>query len=105
VTVTVRVAVPLRPSTVLTVIVRVAPLPVKPTLPVGTSAELDEAALSVSSAAELSTSSTVRLTVPEWSSLPHIPPAATLTVGVSLTAVTRIVTVAGLEVSVPSLAR
>ena len=52
-TVTVRVAVPLRPSTVLTVIVRAAPLPAKFTLPVGTSARLDEVALSVSSAAGL----------------------------------------------------
>ena len=56
-------------------------------------------------AAELSTSATVRLTVPEWSSLPHVPPAATFTVGASLRAVTVIVTVAGLDSRLPSLAR
>src|SRR6266545_3725604 len=41
-TVTVRIAVPLRPSTVLTVIVRAVPLPPKTTLPLGTSAGLEE---------------------------------------------------------------
>ena len=68
-TVTVRVAVPLRPSTALTVIVRAVPLPAKPMLPVGTSVGLeDERTLSVSSAIGLSISATVRLIVPEWSS-------------------------------------
>ena len=84
---------------------RLAPLPAKTTLPFGTSAGLEEAALSVSAAAALSTSPTVRLIVPERSSVPHVPPAATVTVGASLTAVTVIVTVARFEVRVPSLAR
>jgi hypothetical protein len=64
-TVTVRIAVLLRPSTAFTVIMRVAPLPAKPTLPVGTSAGLDDATLSISTPARLSTSATTRLTVPE----------------------------------------
>jgi hypothetical protein len=42
--------------------------------------------------------------VPEWSSLPQIPPTATVTVGESLTAVTVRVTVAGPDRRVPSLA-
>jgi hypothetical protein len=66
---------------VLTVSVRVPPLPAKTTLLVGTSAELEVAALSLSVAAAFSTSPTVRLIVPEWSSLPHVPAAATVTVG------------------------
>jgi hypothetical protein len=103
--VTVRIAVPLRPSTALTVIFQAAPLPAKRTLPVGTSTGLDEAALSVSVAAAFSTSPTVRLIVPEWSSLPHVPPAATVTVGASLAAVTVMVTVARFEARLPSLAR
>jgi hypothetical protein len=45
------------------------------------------------------------LIVPERSLVPHLPPAATVTVGASLTAVTVIVTVARFEVRVPSLAR
>ena len=98
-------AVPLRPSTVLMVIVRAAPLPATKTLPVGASAELDEATLSVSVVAAFSTSPRVRLIVPEWSSLPHVPPAATVTVGGSLAAVTVMVTVAGFEARLPSLAR
>ena len=108
-TVMVRVAVPLRPSTVLTVIVRAAP-PAPPapkmTLPGGTSSELNDPTLSVSPVASLSTSATVRLIVPEWSSLPQVAPGATVpgatvTVGASLTAVTVIVTVARLGVAVP----
>ena len=43
--------------------------------------------------------------MPERSSVPQVPPAATVTVGASLTAVTVIVTVARFEVAVPSLAR
>jgi hypothetical protein len=107
VTLTVTIAVPLRPSTVLTVIVREAPLPAKFTLLIDTSggSGLDKVALSVSLAAELSTSPTVRLTVPEWSSLPQVPPAATLTVGESLRAVTVRVTSAESEARLPSLAR
>jgi hypothetical protein len=104
-TVTVRTAVPLRPSTAFTVIVRAARLPANTTLPVGTSNGLEDATLSVSTPAGLSTSATARLTVPEWSLVPHVPPAATVTVGVSLTAVTVSVTVARFEVRVPSLAR
>ena len=64
----------------------------------------DEVALSVTLAAELSTSATVRLTVPDWSSFPHVPPASTLTVGVSLRAVTVRVTVTESELWLPSLA-
>jgi hypothetical protein len=66
---------------------------------------LEEEALSVSAVAALSTSPTVRLIVPEWSSVPHVPPAVTVTAGASLTALTVMVTVARLEVRAPSLAR
>jgi hypothetical protein len=106
VTLTVTIAVPLRPSTVLTVIVREAPLPAKFTLLIDTSggSGLDKVALSVSLAAK-STSPTVRLTVPEWSSLPQVPPAATFTVGESLRAVTVRLTSAESEARLPSLAR
>jgi hypothetical protein len=103
--VTFSIAVPLRPSRALTVIVQPATTPAKTTSPVGTSAKLDDAALSDSCAAGLSTSARVRLTVPEWSSLPQVPPAATVTVGWSLTAVTVSVTVTGFELRLPSLAR
>ena len=60
-------------------------------------------ALSVSADAGLSTSPTVRVTVPDRSLVPHVPLVATVTVGASLVAVTVSVTVARLEV--PSLAR
>jgi len=95
--------VPVRPATVVAVMVRVEPLPPKTTLPLGTSVVLEEVALSVS--VSLSTSATVRLIVPERSLLPHVPPGATANVGASLTGVTVIVTVAGSEVRLPSLAR
>ncbi len=99
----VTIAMPVRPATVLAVTVRAAPLPAKAMLAVGSSVELEEVALSVSVA--LSTSPTVSLIVPERSSVPQVPPAATVTVGVSLTGVTLSVTVATGEVSAPSLAR
>ena len=82
---------------------RAVEVPLK--LPLGTSAGLEEAIPSVSPAAWLSTSATVRLTVPEWSLLPQVPRVATVTVGASLTALTVSVTVARFEVRVPSLAR
>jgi hypothetical protein len=68
-------------------------------------AGLDDATLSISTPARLSTSATTRLTVPEWSLVPQVPPAATVTAGASLTALTVSVTVARPEVAVPSLAR
>jgi len=104
-TVMVTTAVPVRPATALAATVRAAPLPAKAMLPFGTSVLLPEEALSISAVAALSTSPTVRLIVPEWSSVPHVPPAATVTAGGSLTVLTVMVTVARLEVRVPSLAR
>jgi hypothetical protein len=87
-TVTVTIAEPVRPAIALAVNVRVASLPVKMRLRPGTSAWLEESALRVSAVAALSISARVRFIVPERSSLPHVPPAATATVGLSLTGVT-----------------
>ena len=104
-TLTIRTAVPVRPATAVAVSVRLAPLPPKTTLLLGTSVGLDvEATVSVSAVAGLSMSPTVRLILPERSLVPHAPPAATVTVGASLTAVTVIVTVAVFDCRVPSLA-
>src|SRR6266540_5841687 len=83
-----RSAVPVRPDTTATVSVRDAPLPPTATLPLGTSPGSEETTLTVRPSVGVSTSATVRLMVPERSSLPHAPPAATITVGGSLTEVT-----------------
>ena len=97
-------AVPLLPEAVLTVIVRAPPLPAKTRFPFGTSTTLLELADKTSPPTGLSRSATARLSVPERSSLPQLPPAATATVGASLTAFTVIVTVATFEFAVPSFA-
>jgi hypothetical protein len=104
-TVTVATAVPVRPDTVETVTVRVAPLPPKVTEPVGTSAVLEEVAVRVSAAAELSGSVTVRVRVPDRSSPPQLAGEPTTTVGGSLTADTDTETVTGSDRARPSDAR
>ena len=75
------------------VTVRFALLPPKTILLVGTSFVLDEEPVKVTPPRGESTSPTVRLMVPLVPLLEHAPPAATVTVGGSLTAFTVMLTV------------
>ena len=103
-TVTVIVAVPERLAAALTVNVRLAPLPPTERPEFGTRFWLEEVALRVRALTSLSTSATVRLICPLVPLVPHCPPAATATLGASLTGLTVILKVCAALVSTPPLA-
>ena len=100
-TVTVRTAVPVLPETAVAVSVLAAPSPPKVTLDAGTSAALEEVALSVRLlvCAWPSGSFMVRLIVPERSLVPQEVAEATCTVGASLSGVTVMLTLAAAALS------